>query len=340
MWLNTDYIDPLELTSVSRTEFERVHVDESVTFFGEWLPNNYIDDVAYKFRPGGELEDAVAEYRTWDTEAPIGGRPGGAVVSGELPPISRKIRLGEYDALRRRRSPEAAIRNVIQRDARAQARQIARRLEVGRAQALTTGKLTLNENGLILELDFQRDPTHTTTPGTAWSTLSTSDPVSDLIAWRDRVELKGYVVSTIVVTRQVLSYMLRNTRIINDVKGSAMGATRVTQAQLNDRLAEDGLPPVTVYSGNVAGSNPIGDNTVLMLPASGQSEIAQTLMGPTAEALEAPYDQGLGGDPNVPGLISGVYKTNDPVGLWTLTSAVGAPVLFAPDATLAATVAS
>ena len=63
-------------------------------------------------------------------------------------------------------------------------------------------------------------------------------------------------------------------------------------------------------------------------------------MGPTAEALEAPYDQGLGGDANVPGLISGVYKTNDPVGLWTLTSAVGAPVLFAPDATLAATVAS
>lgn len=340
MWLNTEYIDPIELTSVSRTEFERVHLNEDTMFFGQWFPNEYIDDVAFKFRPGGEFEDAVAEYRAWDTEAPIGGRPGGEEITGEIPPISRKTRLGEYDTLRRRRSPEEAIRNVIRRDARAQATQIARRLELGRAQALVTGQLLLNENGLILPLDYQRDPTHTTTPGTAWSNLTTSDPVSDLIAWRDRVELKGYAVDAIVTTRQVLSYMLRNTKIINDVKGSAMGATRVTQEQLNDRLAEDGLPSVTVYSANVAGGNPIGDNTLLMLPARGQKEVAQTLMGPTAEALEAPYDQGLGGDTNIPGLISGVYKKNDPVTLWTLTSAVGAPMLFAADATLAATVAS
>lgn len=343
MLLNTDYISPAELTGFVRADLEQFHLNENNAFFAQWLPNDTIDDIRYAFSEGGELESNVASYRAYDAESPIGARPGRTRVEGEIPPISEKIRLGEYDILRRRRDPEEAIRNVILRDARRQARGIARRVELARAEALLTGKVTLVENGLALELDFGRDGDLTATPGTAWSTTASSDPVSDLLAWQLLLRQRGSEPAVILAAPEVITLATRSKKIIDAVVGAAAQQTQVTVDQLNAHLQAHGLPPMEPYTANVGGIRPLGNNKLLMLPApvgaanTADATVGTTLWGTPAEALEEAYeldvDNGEG-----PGVVSGVYKVPQPVALWTNTSAIVVPLLAAPNSVLAATV--
>lgn len=344
MLLNTDYITPAELTGFVRVDLEQFHLNEDNAFFAQWLPNDLIDDIQYQFRAGGDLESNVAMYRAYDAESPIGSRPGREKVQGEIPPISEKIRLGEYDVLRRRRDPDEAIRNVLIRDARRQARGIARRVELGRAQALLEGKVTIEENGLVAEIDFGRDPALTATPAVDWATVATSDPVTDLLAWQLLLRQRGFEPSETRAAPEVITLATRSEKVIAAIVGAAAQQTQVTVEQLNSHLAAHGLPPMVPYTGNIGGYRPLGDNRLLMLPAPSGGDavdatVGTTLWGTPAEALEDAYeidvDNGEG-----PGVVSGVYKVPQPVALWTNTSAIVVPILAAPNSVLSATVSA
>jgi hypothetical protein len=80
-------------------------------------------------------------FRAYDASSDVGVRPGGARVSGELPPISRKIPVGEYERIRRRNvdTQNAEIRDAMLDDGVRLARQIEARLELARGEALFSG---------------------------------------------------------------------------------------------------------------------------------------------------------------------------------------------------------
>src|SRR5262245_44638536 len=128
MLLNTDYILPAQLTGYVRAGL----ADQPVNRFAlaQWLPNRPIDDLEYRYDKGGEGLIEAAKIRSYDGESGIGKRPGVTRVTGELPPISRKIRLGEYDRLRQRQEPDATIRNRIMDDGMRMARAVAARVEL------------------------------------------------------------------------------------------------------------------------------------------------------------------------------------------------------------------
>lgn len=343
MLLNQDYITPAELTGYVRAAL--ADLDRNRFILSQWLPRLEVDDLVYRFTRGGEGLTDAATFRAYDAESPIGNRPGVTRVTGELPPISRKIRLGEYDRLRQRRD-DGAIRAAILSDAERMARAVAARLEMARGEALYRGSLVISENGVIATVDFGRAGGHTVAPGVLWSTVASATPLADMIAWRDTyIATNGESPGAILTSTTVLGYLLRNAEIRALAATVAGTPTIVSQTAVNSVLAAYGLPPLYIYDAQVrvngVATRVIPADRVVMLPTPGNpdvpdsTDLGATLLGPTAESLEPEF--GLSGVE--PGVVSGAYSTKDPVAVWTKAAAIGIPVLANPDLTLAADVA-
>lgn len=336
MLLHTDYIEPAELTGYVRASL--ADQDRNAFVLDQFLPHRFVNDLDYRFTRGGEGLTEAATFRTYDTEAPIGSRPGVSRVSGELPPISRKIRLSEYDRLRQRANGNEDVIAGLLSDAERMARSVGARLELARGDALVNGSVTIDENGVTATVDFGRDATHTTAAGTSWATVATATVLSDLVSWFDiYVATNGVAPGTLLTSTRVARLMQRNEEVIDAIEGSAAGRTRVTQAELNALLESEGLPQVTTFDAQVrvggTATKIIDDDKVLFLPSPGSpddpdsSDLGASLWGTTAESLEAEY--GIEGDE--PGVVAGVYGTEDPVALWTKAAGIGLPVLANPD---------
>jgi hypothetical protein len=343
MLLNQDFITPAELTGYVRAAL--ADLDRNRFILSQWLPRVEVDDLVYRFTRGGEGLTDAATVRAYDAESPIGSRPGVTRVTGELPPISRKIRLGEYERLRQRRD-NSAIRTAILSDAERMARAVAARLEMFRGEALYRGSLQISENGVIATVDFGRAAGHTVAPGTLWSTVATATPLADLLTWRDTyIATNGEAPGAVLTSTTVLGYLLRNAEIRALAATVAGTPTMVSQTALNSVLAAYGLPPIYIYDAQVrvngVATRVIPADRVIMLPAPGtadnadSTDLGATLLGTTAESLEPEF--GLSGVE--PGIVSGAYSTKDPVAVWTKAAAIGLPVLANPDLTLAADVA-
>lgn len=342
-YLNTSFVNPAELTGYVRKGAAQLDVNQFQ--LSQFLPNEQVNDLDYRFETGGEGLTEVATFRSYDAESPIGTRAGVARSQGSLPPISRKIPLREYDRLKLR-GLTGEIKSKIFNDAERLTRQVLARLEVARGQALLTGKVTIAENGVIATVDFGRASGNTVTAGTLWSASSGAVPLSDLMTWRDAyVAVNGSEPGLILTSRRVLSLLMRNTEIRNLVfpnSGSAQPDI-ITQAAIGQALAAFGLPPFMTYDAQVrvSGTNTrvIPDNRLLMLPAPGSEDMAQlgrTLYGVTLEAQE-PGFQLTGAEA---GIVAGNLSTWDPIHLWTKVAAIALPVVVNPNLTFVATVAT
>lgn len=340
MYLNSDYILPVELTGYVRAALADYEINRFT--LNQFLPSRPIDDLEYRFVRGGAGLAEAAAFRAYDAESPLAKRPGLTRVTGELPPISRKIRLGEYDRLRQRKADQA-IRDAILDDSTSMTRSVAARVELARGEALYSGKLVINENGVIATVDFGRSASHTVAPGTLWTNVNAT-PLNDLIGWRDTyTDTNGSEPGRILTSRRVLSLMMRNGEIRNLVfPGGSQQPDVVTQTALNAVLEAFGLPPIQTYDVKIkvgaTATRPIPDDRVLFLPdPSGVDgeQLGATFWGTTAESLEPDY--GVEGDE--PGIVSGAYSTKDPVAVWTKAAGIALPVLANPDLTFCADVA-
>lgn len=341
MLLSTDYINPADLTGYVRAAL----ADREANQFSlnRFLPNRLVDDLTYRFLRGGAGLTEAATFRAYDAESSIAGRVGVERVTGELPPISRKIRMGEYDSLRQRRL-DGAIRGQIMSDAVNMVRSVAARIELARGEALATGAVSIAEDGLVVEADFGRDPSHTVGSATPWSDDQNAQILSELITWRDKYEdTNGVAPGTILTSRKVLARMLRNAEIRKLAATVAGTPTLVPQAALQQTLQAYGLPPVQTYDAKVSvggsAQRVIDEDLLLMLPpavdadAWEDTELGATFWGTTAEALDPSFQIE---ESEAPGIVAGSYRTEDPVAVWTKAAAISLPVLANPDLSLAA----
>ncbi|OLT27749.1 phage capsid protein [Nocardiopsis sp. CNR-923] len=343
MLLSSDYATPAELTGYVRAA--QADLDANRFTLSRWLPSRMVDDLEYRFTRGGEGLIEAATFRAYDAESPIGARPGVTRVSGELPPISRKVRLGEYDRLRQRRLT-GEIRSAILTDAERMARSVAARLELARGQALVEGQVVIDENGVMATVDYGRSAGHTVTAATPWSDTVNATPLADMLAWRDTyVASNGERPGVAVISTVVLGYLLRNAEI-RELAATLVGTPSiVSETALGQVLSAHGLPPFEVYDAQIrvggAAQRIIPVDRFLYLPEPGDptdpdsSDLGGSLWGTTAEALEQGY--GLAGEE--PGVVAGAYSTEDPVAVWTKASAVALPVLANPDLSFTADVA-
>lgn len=346
MLLNQDYFDPPTITGYARGALADLPVNQFT--LSRWLPWRPIDDITFRFnRSSGGLAEA-APFRAWNTEARIVGRKGITRVSGELLPISDKIVLSEYDNLRRRANPDSAIQTEIKSDVRTVVRNIAARLELARGESLVTGALDLSEFGLDADIDWGRDSSMEVTAGTLWSTTASADIIQDLTDWvEDYTDLNGEPPSVLLVSRRVRGFMLRNAAL-RTMAGTLAGTpTQISSDTLRQILDAHDLPRVETYDvkydNNGTSTRVIDDHLALLLPeptdpndAEG-TDLGATFLGTTAESLDASYNLA---EDEAPGIVAGVYRDEDPIGIWTKASAVGLPVLANPNLAMVATVAT
>lgn len=339
MYLYTDYAEPAELTGYARRALADLEINQFT--LSQFLPSQTLNDLDYRFTRGGEGLIEAATYRSYDAEAPLAARPGITRTHGQLPPLSRKIRLGEYDRLKSRNlDPE--IRNAIFSDLERLTRALSARIELARGDAIVNGKVSISENGVSASVDFGRAPGNYVTAGTYWTDTANATPVSNLLAWYQQyVDTNGSEPGLILTAKKNMAVLMRNAEIRNLIYPVGSSATLVKDTDVRAILTSFGLPTVQFYDAKVrvAGvdTRVIPDNVIIFLPGgSDASQLGRVLWGTTAEAAEPSY--GLAG--NEPGIVAGNMTTWDPVALWTKAAAIAMPVVVNPNLTFVAKIAA
>lgn len=332
MALIYDIVDQQELLGFVRNlQFDQFTLDQ-------FLPNRDIDDIEYVFRRGTGQDEDAAGFRAFDAESPIGSRAGRARVRGELPPISKKISVGEEERLRLRQLQTGNSDPIVAQiydDAANMTRAVQARLELARGQLLSTGTVTISENGLEITVDFGLPAGHNVNAATVWSTHTANDIIEELISWVETYSdsTGGLRPAAILTSRQVLSNMLRNDAVRN-LAATVNGAPALVSRQtLNQVLAAYDLPPIITYETQVrvdgVATRVIPQDRLIFVPPS-QEPLGNTFYGVTAEALEL-QSEGQIVASQAPGIVAVVEKTFDPVRTWTKAAGIGLPVLANPE---------
>lgn len=311
----------------------------------QYLPNDLLNDVEYRFTQDNTVDQDVAPYRAWDAEAAIGSRQGLARIMGEIPPISKKIRLGEEQRLRLRSlqlgGDTGELVDRIFDDAGNMSRAVQARVEQARGRAIYDGKFVVNENGFVQTIDYGIPGGQRVAPGTLWSNTAASTPVDDMRTWIDvYVDANGFPPGLALTSTAVISNLLRNAQIRTLAASLAGGPSIVSRPVLNATLSDFELPPLVAYDTSVrvggSATKVIPNDRVVFLPPPG-SGLGRTFWGITAEALEL-ASEGMIVERQAPGLVAVVDKTFDPVSTWTKAAAVVMPVIANPKQILTADV--
>lgn len=335
-----DLVDMAELQGFVRQVAAEVEQD---TFaLAQFLGNNNIDDIEYRVSRRSRNDVDAATVRAWDAESGIAERRAEfRRIMGELPPISRKIRLGEEERLRRRSlslGNEQPIVDAVYDDAANMARAVAARIEMFRGEALRRGRVDINENGVVQPVDFGRDPALDFTVAALWSDTANSEPITDETeAIQLYADTNGERPGFALTSTRVINSLLRSLQVRTLAQTDAAAPSLVSLNTVNTVRTAYNLPPFVTYDAQVRVNGTrqrvIPDNVIIYLPAN-PGELGETLLGTTAESLELVGASQLE-QAQAPGLTAVVDKTFDPVATWTLAVAIALPVLYEPDLTMA-----
>jgi hypothetical protein len=338
MQLFTEYATPAELTGYARAALR--DREENQFSLNRWLPNDTINDLTYRFNRGGGGLVEAAVYRAYDAESDIGTRAGATRVSGELPPISRKMPVGEYEQIRMRNvdTQAAEIRDAMEADSIKLVNAIAARAELARGDAIFNGSVTINENRVSASVDFGRNPAHSVSAAIAFSSTETSLAYDYFQSWLDTyVATNGSLPAATLMSRKIYNFLRRNKQLRELFAGSTNAPTVLTRDQLVSVLGDFDIPEPVIYDAQVSvdgvATRVTPEDKIAFLPAQGEA-LGKTLWGVPVEANDPRY--GLAGD--AAGVAVGGYKSEDPQTVWTRATAIVLPVLGAPDLTFVADV--
>ncbi len=318
----TEIVDPAELTAFSRVALEELDDGTTLTSI---LPNINQDEVKFSWSVGAVLGGEAA-YGEFDTEAPIAAHPGAEEKTVRLLPVAQKRRLSEYAQVT---NPDR-VQQLAEERADAVVRSIITRLNRARGEALVTGQLKLNENGIKQTVNFGRKAAQTNAaPASLWSGDS-SDPIADLRKWADMVaDESGLAVDTMLVSTRIATILGARIAKAGYVTGSGQ---IIGRDAVNDVLASQGLPQMTVYDGRAGGKRFIDDDR-LVLAVAGQ--VGGTVFAPTIESQDPRFNLAPA---DASGIVAGLYREDDPPVGWVLGKAIALPILANPNASLSAKV--
>jgi hypothetical protein len=318
-----------------------------------WLPNRTTFDIAFEYVLGSYSRPVMAHIMGFDAEAPIAGRPGvGAKVSGELPPIKRKKRIGEKEIIRflqpraGTNDQQEAI-NQVYLGVADLLDAVQARVEWLRMQALSEDKVVYNENGVIFSFDYGisddlqinlvgANPTDgagtdvSSEFTTAWTDLANSNPVLDLQAIQARsIAASGRRFSQFVAGKSVTDLLLNNAAMKSMIRGSGAPNVLLTTQEINTLFGLYDLPTVVNYDvvvqaeqadGSLVDVRPMANGKAFLVPEGGG--VGETLWGPTAESRKL-YGTALAGQ--APGIWANTWIEDEPPTEWTKAAAVAFP---------------
>jgi hypothetical protein len=314
-----------------------------------YLPDRTNDSLSFDFDVSQTSLPQAASYRAFDVESDFGNDEGGQSKSGRIPPISRKLRVNEFDTLVQQIDGGAVLQNTYLRYARRIAGMIQTRVELARGQALEFAQVTLNERRLKATIDFGRKAAHTVTAAALWSNPAT-DILGDLRLWRAVYVLSNNGPWAIVrISSDIMSALQTNTGIISAALGRGTDLPSIiSEDQVQAVFAAYRFGTIEVADGKVVDVNGnqvsvVSANKVLLLPSpdgpsisgDGGTVLGGVDWGITTESTSPKY--GISATERA-GIFGAVFSDNDPEGRYVLLSATALPVLENANSTMTATV--
>lgn len=291
----------------------------------------------------------TARFRSFDGRIHVSDRDTSSESRVSLLPLSDSLNKGEYERLqeefaRTSGTNRAVLADAIYNDGQNLVNNAFNRLEQAWGDVLTDGKLTIDENGFKGEADFGIPGGHIVTAGTLW-TNAAAPALTNLRSWADTYfATNGVLPGAIRMSLAVVRNLQKNTEIINAVIGSAAGRTAVTIQEINNLLATEGLPPITVQKVKQVDVDGVTTATLpsdrVFFTPENLGELGYTAWGVSATALElVRSSQADFAFSAAPGIVGVVEKVGPPYREFTFMDAVAMPILAAPKLIFIAKVA-
>lgn len=346
MW--TDLITPVELTGYARARLEDYERQINGSL-ARWLPNETIPDIVARFEVGATGLQPVAEFVSYDTESPFASLPGKQRVVFELPKLTLKMMITEYEQLRARgNQSQVVLRTSVERITERLVDAISDRLEYERGYAIENAALLIDdETGFKQSGSWGRAAEHEVSAdddgGLFWDDDDAMS-LDQMIAWKEQyIATNGFGPGALLTSTSVFTKMQRFKEFRN-LMGSTLGSPSiVTQSVVNQILGDHGLPPVTVYDRQVNFKGTVtkilSPQYLFFMPSPGGTvggvKLGATYWGETLESGEANYQI----QPEErPGIVVGAYSSIDPIGKYVHAAAIGLAVLGDANLTLRAQV--
>lgn len=322
------------------------------TFMAErWLPNLTTDDLDFEYIKGSQNKTVMAHVMGYDSEAPIAGRQvGGSKVSGQLPPIKRKSRIGEKELIKflTPRQGSADVQNAINSVYRGSADlidSIQARVEWLRIKALSEQTVAYDEGGVIFEFDFGLTKKYLfdgvtkknalneaiTQLGGDWTDHANSTPITDLQFIVNLVRKEtGQTFSEFVIDSESIEHLKASESLRLLARGPNGLPGILTQGEIDSVFSRYSLPALVAYDVFVTREEEDGSlvDEVVLTPGHGffvpARPVGNTLWGPTAESM-ALIGTALQGQ--APGIFVNTYNTNEPVAEWIKAAAIAFPTM-------------
>lgn len=291
----------------------------------------------------------TARYRSFDGRIHVSARDTGSEKRVNLIPLSTSLSKGEYERLqlefaRTGGTNKQRLVASVYNDAQNLTREVQARIEQAWGDVLTDGKLTINEDGFQGEADYGVPASQIVSAGTSWTTIASATPLTDLVTWTDTYFTNNGVRPGRVLMSLTTQRLLQtNAQLINAIKGSAMGATRVTIPEINDLFASEGLPLISQPYGtlvDIDGTSTLvlAANKVILMPDN-PADLGALMMGISATALELVNSNVADFSfEEAPGIVGVIEKDGPPYREWVYVDAVGMPVLTTARLLMVATV--
>lgn len=251
----------------------------------ELFPETKQSELTIEMIRGASDKPVTAHIHAFDTEAEIGDREGFKKDIADLALIKKKIPLREKEiiALEHPRTDAEfnMVRNQVYNDVDRLVESIYTRVEAMRGEALTTGRLVINENNYRQTINYGVPNNHKGSH--TWST-GTPDILGDIYTDVDTIVADtGFTPTRALTSRKVLNIILKDAKVRTAILGINKDMI-LTKPQLNQALAGMGLPTIQTYDeqyrdGNVA-KRYFDEDTIVFMPAN---KLGDTLYGPTAE---------------------------------------------------------
>jgi hypothetical protein len=319
------------------------YVRENATLQGPTLtsilPPFETDDLEYELQNLDSTAVEIASYRSWDAPPPLGKRPGFSTIRGEIAPLGKSFTLNERElkrfSLLMRGLAGGSVDDVYEDGVNA-ARSCQVRIEQARADLLTDGKVTINENGFKLEANFAVPGAHIVTAAVPWSDAANSVPITNLKSYQAvyRPNNGGQNPAAWIMSSEVMGDLSLNAQFRNLAPVTGVVPGIITPETVGQVARAQGIAPFIVFDGTINGVPTLGTRKVIAVrPGMGDVFYGVT---PAAEILAA---AGVRLDrTEAPGIVAYVESEIRPARVITTAEAVALPVLRDPSALFVATV--
>lgn len=314
-------------------------------YMGEYLfPEEKVEALEIDIVKGASNLPVSAKIHAFDTEAEIASREGAEAFSQDLALIKRKVKIPEKTLIALespRNDIEEAnmIRNIF-RDVDSLTASVRTRVESMRMEALSTGKIVVNENGVKATIDYGMPAEHKAAKTWLSGTAKILDEMEEMV--QTIVDDTGFTPTRALTSKKILNGILRDETIRAAIYG-VNSSKLLTVAELNAFLAQQKLPQIAVYDKKYRYQNAKGkyeakrfltENVFVMMP---DGKMGDTFYGVTAEELELRRNPAVDIS-EIGKIIVCQYNTVDPVAKWIKAVATALPSFPYADQVFVATI--